>query len=123
MARELFGALVAREKVYEFVAEDGDTAGFESDDGDARFNFGFEFVEDLQQQGLSAVEHAEIVERASAAEVGVRDDDAKARGVEDFDGSARSGGKEIVIERVRPEHDRRAHLGESLVFLSPLTQR
>ncbi len=45
------GALVVREEVEEFVAEDGDAAGFESDDGDAGFDLGLELVEDVEEQG------------------------------------------------------------------------
>ena len=62
------GAFVVREEVEEFVAEDGDAAGLESDDGDSGFDLGRECVEDVEEQGLGAVEHAEVVERASAAE-------------------------------------------------------
>jgi len=46
---------VAGEEIQEFVAEDGNAAGFESDDGDSGVDFGGEFVEDLQEQFLSAV--------------------------------------------------------------------
>ena len=98
-------AFVVGEEVEEFVAEDGDAAGFEADDGDTGFDFGGEFVEDLEQEGLSAVEHAVVVEGASAAEVGAWDDDLEAGGFEDFDGGFRGTGVEIVIEGVRPEED------------------
>ena len=93
------------EQIEEFVAEDGDAAGFEADDGNAGFDFGGEFVEDLKQKRLGAVEHAVVVERASAAEIGLRDDDPEAGGFEDFDGGLGGGGQEIVIESVGPEQD------------------
>ena len=89
LAAQGLGALVVREEVDEFVAEDGDAAGFESDDGDAGFDFGFELVENFEQQRFGAVEHAEVVERASAAEIGARDEDAESGGFEDFDGGFR----------------------------------
>ncbi len=73
-------------EIDKFVAEDGDAAGFEADDGNSGFDFGGEFIEDLQQKRLGAVEHAMVVERAAAAEVGSGDDDAEAGGFEDFDG-------------------------------------
>jgi hypothetical protein len=68
--------------------------------GIAGFDFGEKFVEDLEQQRLGTVEHAVIVERASAAEVGARDDDLEAGGFEDFDGGSGGCGKEVVIESV-----------------------
>ena len=91
--REALGALVVREEVDEFVAEDGDAAGFETDDGDSGFDLGVEFVEDVEQQGFGAVEHAEVVEGASAAEIGLRDDDAESGGFEDLDGGAGGRGR------------------------------
>jgi hypothetical protein len=100
------GAVVVGEEVEEFVAEDGDAAGLESDDGDAGFDFGFELIEDFEQEALGAVEHAEVVERAAAAEVGLRNRDSVSGGFEDFDGGAGGGGVEIVVEGVGPEEDR-----------------
>ena len=77
-----------REEVEEFVAEDGDAAGLESDDGDSGFDLGLELVEDFEEQPFGAVEHAEVVEGAAAAEVGLREEDAVSGGFEDFDGGA-----------------------------------
>ncbi len=101
------GALVVGKEVEEFVAEDGDAAGFEADDGDSGFDLGREFVEDIEQQGFGAVEHAEVVERASAAEVGLREEDVVSGGFEDFDGGAGGCRVEIVVEGVGPEEDLR----------------
>jgi hypothetical protein len=98
-------AVVVREEVEEFVAEDGDAAGLESDDRDSGFDLGGEFVEDVEEQGLGAVEHAEVVERASAAEVGLGEEDAVPGGFEDFYGGAGGGGVEVVVEGVGPEED------------------
>jgi hypothetical protein len=64
------GAVVVGEEVEEFVAEDGDAAGLESDDGDSGFDFGFELIEDFEEKALGAVEHPEVVEGAAAAEIG-----------------------------------------------------
>jgi len=99
------GALVVGEEVEEFVAEDGDAAGLEADDGDSGFNFGFELVEDFEQKALGAIEHAEVVEGTAAAEIGLRYRDAEAGGLEDFDGGAGGGGSEVVVESVRPEEN------------------
>ena len=40
--------MVAGKQVGEFVAEDGNTGRFQSDQGDAGFNLGFELVEDCE---------------------------------------------------------------------------
>jgi len=105
LPRQGLGALVVREEVEEFVAEDGDAAGLEADDGDSGFNFGFELVEDFEQKALGAIEHAEVVEGTAAAEIGLRYRDAEAGGLEDFDGGAGGGGSEVVVESVRPEEN------------------
>jgi hypothetical protein len=97
------GSLVVGEKVEEFVPEDGYAAGFQANDGNSSFDFGREFVEDLKQERLSAVEHAVVVERASAAEVGFWDGDLEAGGFQDFDGGFGGRRLEIVVEGVGPE--------------------
>jgi diadenosine tetraphosphatase ApaH/serine/threonine PP2A family protein phosphatase len=96
------GALVVREEIEEFVAENGDAAGLESDDRDSGFDLGFELVEDIEQETLGAVEHAEVVERASAAEIGLGDEDVVSGGFEHLDGGAGGCRLEIVIEGVGP---------------------
>src|SRR5438105_15806975 len=68
---QCLGSLIARKQIQQFVAEDGDATGLESDDRDASFDFGRQFVENFQQQSFCAIEHAEVVEGASAAEVGL----------------------------------------------------
>jgi hypothetical protein len=103
---ESSGALVVREEVDEFVAEDGDAARFEADDGNSGFDFGLQFVEDVEEQSFGTVEHAEVVERASAAEMGARDYDAEAGGFEDFDCGFGGVRLEIVVEGVGPEKHR-----------------
>ena len=49
LARQSLRAFVMRKQVEEFVAEDGDTTGFQTDDGNPGFDFRSEFVENLQQ--------------------------------------------------------------------------
>src|SRR5262249_55056577 len=85
-------------QVGQFVAEYGDAAGFESDDGNAGFDFGFELIEDSEEQVFGAVQHAEVVERASAAEVGLRDQDAESGSFQDFYGGAGGLGDEVGVE-------------------------
>src|SRR5215472_6358504 len=108
LAAEGLGALVAREEIDEFVAEDRDTGRLKSDHGDARFDLGLELVEDFEQQALCAIEHTEVVEWASAAEVGARDEDVESGGFEDFDCGAGRRGEEVVVEGVGPEKNARA---------------
>ena len=105
MLRKRLGAFVLREKVGEFVAEDGGAARFEDDDGRCGFDFGEKLVHDLEEQALGAVECADVVERPSAAKMRARDEDVEARGFEHFGGSFRGRGQEVVIESVGPEED------------------
>ena len=107
LARQGLGEFVVGKEIDEFVAEDGDAAGFEADDGYSGFDFRREFVEDLEQERLGAVEHAEVVERAAAAEIDTRDDHSEASGFEDVDGGLGSGWVEVVIECIGPEENGR----------------
>jgi hypothetical protein len=105
LAGEFLGALVVGKEVEEFVAEDGDATRLETDNRDAGFDLGFELVENFEEQSLGAVEHAEVVEGASAAEVGAGDTDGVSGGFEDVDGGAGGGREEIVVEGVGPEEN------------------
>src|ERR1019366_5799865 len=105
LLREGLRAFVFGEKVREFVAEDGGAAGFEDDDGRCGFDFGEKLVHDLEEQALGSVEHANVVERAAAAEVGAGDGDGEAGGFQDFDGGFGGRGEEVVVESVGPEED------------------
>ena len=105
LLREGAGALIVREQVDEFVAEDGGAAGFEDNDGRAGFDLGEKLVHDFEKQAPGAVEEADVVERASAAEMGAGNGDGEAGGFEDFDGGAGGRGKEVVVESVGPEED------------------
>jgi hypothetical protein len=88
---ESLGAFVVGEQINEFVAEDGDAAWFEADNGDSGRDLGLELVEDFEKQTFGAVEHAEIVEGASAAEIRTGDQDTESGGFEDLDGGFRRG--------------------------------
>ena len=111
LAAERLGSGVTGEEVGEFVPEDGDAGGLESDDGDSGFDLGFEMVENLEELRLGAIEHAEVVERASAAELDSGDADAESGGLQDFDGGPCGRGQEVVVEGVRPEQDGRSVRG------------
>jgi hypothetical protein len=96
---------VVGEEVREFVTEDGYAGRFQSDYGDAGFNFGLELVEDFEQKAFRAVQHSEVIEGTSAAEVRLGDQDAKAGGFQDLDGSAGGLGEEVVVEGVGPKEN------------------
>ena len=110
LARKGLSALVVGKEVDEFVPKDGDATGFEANKGDAGFDLGRKFVEDLQQERLGAVEHAVVVEGASAAEAGAGNDDAEACGFEDFNRGFGGVGVEIIVEGVGPEENWRGAL-------------
>jgi len=103
--REGLRAFVFGEKVSEFVAENGGAAGFEDDDRRCGFDFREKLVHDLEEQALGAVEHADVVERAPAAEVSAGNGDGEAGGFEDFDGGAGGRREEVIVESVGPEED------------------
>src|ERR1700692_4642476 len=96
-----------REQIDEFVTKNRDATRLKSDHGNSGFDFGREFIENLQQKRLSAIEHPVVVERAPAAEVGSWHDDAKARSFEDIDRGLRGSGLEVIIKSVGPEENRR----------------
>ena len=107
LARQGLSALVVRKEVQEFIPENRNAAWLESNDGDASFDLGREFVEDFEEQKLCAIEHAEVIERPSAAEVGLGDEHAISGSLKDFDGGAGSWGQEVVVESVGPEQNLR----------------
>jgi len=100
---EGLGACIVWEEVREFVAENGDATGLEAHYRDAGLDLGLELIEDVEKEALSTLEHAEVVEGASAAKVGAGDEDAESSGFEDFDGGAGGLGKKVVVEGVGPE--------------------
>src|SRR5437868_2508056 len=59
---------ILAEQVGHLIAKDGDAAWFDSDDGRASFNVGAQSGQRLFQRGFGLVEHAEVIERATAAE-------------------------------------------------------
>src|ERR1017187_5114545 len=111
LPRERLRALVVREEVEQFVAENGDTARLKSDYRDSRFNLGRKCVEDFEEQRLRSVEHAEVIQWTTTTEIRLRKDHPVSRGFEDIDRGFRSCGQEIVVKRVGPEQNRRALRG------------
>jgi len=100
LPRQRLRALVVWEKVEQFVAKDCDAAGFEANHRDSRFDFRRQRVEDFEQQLLRAVEHAKIVERATAAKICARKNYVISSGFENIDRGFGGRGQEIVVEGV-----------------------
>ena len=74
LARKGLRTFIVRKQVDQLVAEDGDATGLKPDHRNSSFDFGRKFIENLQQQRLRTIEHAVIVERTSATQVGFGDD-------------------------------------------------
>ena len=81
LVAEFLRARIVGEEVGELVAEDGGAAWFEDDDGCASCELRGEGVEGFEEIFFGGVEHAEVVERAAAAEMlcGERDAEASRR--------------------------------------------
>ena len=65
-------ASIVGEQVQRFLAEDAGTTGLEHDDGRVRLELRGERIEHAQQISSGAVEHAEVIERTTAAEMTAR---------------------------------------------------
>src|SRR6266850_7686435 len=85
LLRESASTLVLGEEVGQFVTKDSGTTGLEHNNRDARFDFGQQLVHDVEQQALGTVEHADVVQRPPAAEMGPRDCDIEPGGLEHLD--------------------------------------
>ena len=103
LTAQLAGAGMVGEEILEFVAEDRGAAGFEDDDGVSSVDLRPESLEDSLYILLRLVEHSEVVEGASAAEVALRDFDGAAGVGEDFERSLTGLGMIVVVEGVGPE--------------------
>ena len=105
LVAELCGAGIVGEQIGQLVAEDGGAAWLEDDDGGSGGELRGEGVEDFEEIVFGGVQHAEVVERAAAAEMLVGQADAEACVGEDLVGGAHGGGMEVVVEGVGPEED------------------
>jgi hypothetical protein len=99
------GTGVVGKKIGEFVAEHSHAGRLQSDYGDAGFDLGLELIEDLQEQAFGAIQHTEVVEGTSAAEIGLGNEDAESGGFQDLYGGAGGLGEEVVVEGVGPEEN------------------
>src|ERR1700730_6559270 len=103
---QLLRSGIAREEINQLVTKDCGTAGLQNDDGNRCVDFRGEVVQNLEQQALGAIQHAEIVKGAPAAKNGLRDGNAEPGGFQHLHRCLGSVRQEVVVERVRPEHDR-----------------
>src|SRR5271156_1968107 len=85
LLREGLRPFVFGEQVGEFVPKNGGTARLGGDDGGPRLDFGEQFVHDLEEKALGAIQHADVVERASTAEGGAWNADLEASRFKNFD--------------------------------------
>src|SRR5437588_6064478 len=69
LALKPLGAFVSRKKIGKLVAKDRCAAWLEDNDGDSEVDCGAEHFHDAAQVLFGAIEHAEVVEWASATEM------------------------------------------------------
>jgi len=105
LAAQALRILILRKEIGQLVAEDGDAARLEPDDRRAGADVVPQGVEDLAELAPCEAEHAEVVERAAAAERLRGNGNVIAGGLQDLDGRLRRLRMEIVVEGVRPEQD------------------
>src|SRR5690606_26627961 len=96
---------VVGEQLVELVPEDGDAARLEPHDRCAGADLRPEYVDDAAELVSGQVQHAEVVERAAAAEERPRHADAEAGTLEHVHCRRGDLRVEVVVERVRPEDD------------------
>ena len=87
-----------------FVAEHRDARGLEPYHRDAASNGIIELVQRSSQDALGGVDHPEIVERASAADVFGGDNHVEPGFLQHLGGRQRRVGEEVIVERIGPEH-------------------
>src|SRR5882724_33524 len=104
LALEFLGFKIFAQKVGHLIAKDRDAAWFDSDDRRACLNITPQGGQRLFQRGFRLVEHAEVIERASATECLLRNFYLIAGVLQDFNSGFGDIGMEIVTERIRPEN-------------------
>ena len=100
---ESLGVFVVGQHVCELVAEHVDAAGFEADDVDPGADLRTQPLEDLLEVAAGEFEHAEVVQRTSAAERASGELDGASRGFEHLHGRFGDIRLEVVCERVGPQ--------------------
>src|SRR5215831_19295785 len=75
--------VVLREEARQFVAKRADASRLQADDGGARLDFGAQGGHGPTPQAHRRVEHAPIVQRTTATERAIGDNDAEAEILED----------------------------------------
>jgi len=103
LPRKPLSSLVFGEQVQEFITKHCGAARLQNNDWSALLNFGFERGKNLAQKILGAIQHAPIVERAPATQVGFRKSYAITGRFENVDGSSGGVREKVVVEGVRPQ--------------------
>ena len=85
LARQFLREIIIGEEVHQFVAENGGATGLKHNDRNVRFDFCLEGCERLPQQSLGAVQHAEVIERAAAAQSSSRKSDVESGRFQNLD--------------------------------------
>ena len=94
-----------REQVHQLIAEGGDAARFEANDGNPGTDPGAKGTQCLAPEMFGGVEHAEVVERTPAAQWPGRDLDRVPGVFEHVDGGIEHRGAQVVVEGVGPQQD------------------
>src|SRR5215472_17595330 len=105
LATKLLGIRVGSQQVGHLVAKDGDAARLQSDHRCPRPNLGSQDTQDLLELGLRPVEHAEVVQRASAAEGSVGNRHLISRVFQNLDSRLRNVRMEVIAKRIQPKDD------------------
>ena len=89
-------AVVVREEIHQFVAEDAGAAGLKEDKEQAGVDLRSKPDQNLAEIGASLLQESEVVERTAAADVMARDFDDETCGVQGLR-------MVVVVPRVGPE--------------------
>ncbi len=100
---------VVREEIQQFVAEGRDTGRLETDHRRARIDGPGQHLHAVLEAAASGIQHAEVVERPSAAHEAARHLDLETGRIQHLRRGIQRLRMEMVVERIRPQH----HLGAS----------
>jgi hypothetical protein len=104
LAPKPVGARISGEEVSQFIAEDRGAAWFENDDWQPGVDLRTQTLEDALEILLGFVEHAEVIQRAPAAEVVAGDSYLESSVGEYLQGGAADLRPVVVIEGVCPQN-------------------
>ncbi len=103
LAVKSIGARISGEEVSQFIAEDRGAAGFQNDDRQSGVDLRSQALKNVREILPGFIEHAEVIQRASAAEVFLGDSYFESSVSEHFQGGPADLGPVVVVEGVRPQ--------------------